>query len=416
MVTLPTPERGLDPAVAPPTQHLVLMKLRPIHPFPARMASEIALQACTGLPEGATVLDPMSGSGTVLRVAAESGNRSIGRDLDPLAVLMATVWTTPAEPEAIASSAINLVQHARDLHDHEIQLPWIDEDPETKRYVESWFAEPQRGELRRLSALLAAREDNAVTNALRVALSRTIITKEKGASLGADVSHSRPHRVRTTNDYQVYTGFVRAARRLGTDLRSEKLRGTSDVRHGDARRLFDVADHSVDAVITSPPYLNAIDYLRGHRLALVWLGHSAYEVRDLRSSSIGSERQVNAGQDVATAEEITAELGLAGLQPRWQRIVQRYALDMLAFLRQMARVLNPEGRIVLVVGDSCLRGVFIRNSPIIERAAELVGLHLAASRTRTIPASSRYLPPPKAEGAALDRRMSIETVQTYQFA
>lgn len=392
------------------------MKLRPIHPFPARMASDIALQACAGLPEGATILDPMSGSGTVLRVAAESGHLSVGRDLDPLAVLMASVWTTPVDTQEVVAAATTLVQLARDFRDDEVDLPWVDQDLETQRYVERWFAEPQRGELRRLSALLALRGEDAVSNALRVALSRTIITKDKGASLAADVSHSRPHRVRTTNDYSVYTGFVRAARRLVSDLRSDQLRGASDVRHGDARSLSDLTDQSVNAVITSPPYLNAIDYLRGHRLALVWLGHSARRVRDLRSSSIGTERQLGADQDVATAEDVTADLDLGGLQPRWQRIVQRYALDMLGFMRQMARVLDPGGRAVLVVGDSCLRGVFVRNSRIIERAADLVGLRLATSRTRAIPASSRYLPPPKSEGAALDRRMSFETVQTYQFA
>ena len=29
---------------------------------------------------------------------------------------------------------------------------------------------------------------------------------------------------------------------------------------------------SVDLTVTSPPYLNAIDYLRGHKMSLVWMG------------------------------------------------------------------------------------------------------------------------------------------------
>jgi tRNA G10 N-methylase Trm11 len=36
--------------------------LKPIHPFPARMAPEIALAATAKLPTGSIVLDPMSGS------------------------------------------------------------------------------------------------------------------------------------------------------------------------------------------------------------------------------------------------------------------------------------------------------------------------------------------------------------------
>ena len=65
-----------------------------IHPFPARMAPELALSALKELKRGSLVLDPMSGSGMVLRQATELGLHSIGFDMDPLAVLMATVWTT----------------------------------------------------------------------------------------------------------------------------------------------------------------------------------------------------------------------------------------------------------------------------------------------------------------------------------
>ncbi|MBO9325941.1 MAG: hypothetical protein J7463_11270 [Roseiflexus sp.] len=66
---------------------------KPIHPFPARMAPELALRAIEELEPLSTILDPMMGSGTVVRVAAEAGHRAIGQDIDPLAVLMTRVWT-----------------------------------------------------------------------------------------------------------------------------------------------------------------------------------------------------------------------------------------------------------------------------------------------------------------------------------
>ena len=59
-----------------------------VHPFPARMAPEVALNAVTGSGETLRVLDPMVGSGTVLAVAQASGHHSIGIDIDPLAVLI----------------------------------------------------------------------------------------------------------------------------------------------------------------------------------------------------------------------------------------------------------------------------------------------------------------------------------------
>ncbi len=70
-------------------------KIKPIHPFAARMAPEIAFEALKGLKKKSTVLDPMVGSGTVLRTVSEHGYKGIGFDIDPLAVLMSKAWTTP---------------------------------------------------------------------------------------------------------------------------------------------------------------------------------------------------------------------------------------------------------------------------------------------------------------------------------
>ncbi len=387
-----------------------------IHPFPARMASDIALSTCETLPPGAVVLDPMAGSGTVLRIAAESGLRGIGLDIDPLAVLISRVWTTALEAEAIIGAAGEVLKEARALP-VDVPLPWIDEDPDTCRYVEYWYAQQQRDDLRRLAFVLHTRQ-GAIANALRVAVSRLIITKERGASLAADVSHSRPHKVREANDYPVFDQFLRAARLISTRLQGEAIRGNVDVNHGDSRRMGGIAAGSVDAVITSPPYLNAIDYLRGHRLSLVWFGHRVGRVRTLRSDSIGAERAPDAGANLELARRLTAQVDPElRLPSSHRRMVDRYALDMHDFLREVARTLRPRARAVLVVGDSCLRRVFIENSGIVRRAAESVGLELVEERTREIPEDRRYLPPPSKENvAALQYRMRTEVVQTFRKA
>ena len=85
------------------------MRLSPIHPFPARMAPEIVFHQLRGMASDALVLDPMAGSGTVLRAAAELGHRAIGFDLDPLAVLMARVWTTPFRAKDLPKAAERFV-------------------------------------------------------------------------------------------------------------------------------------------------------------------------------------------------------------------------------------------------------------------------------------------------------------------
>src|SRR5665811_1921610 len=135
-----------------------LMIPLPVHPFPARMAPEIALDQCMLLPSGATVLDPMAGSGTVLRVAADRGLCAVGFDSDPLAVLMSRVLTSPIDPNQLSVSAESLVEEAKVFDVEKVHLPWIDEDQATREFVNFWFGKQQQSDLRRLSAALEKRE------------------------------------------------------------------------------------------------------------------------------------------------------------------------------------------------------------------------------------------------------------------
>ena len=91
-------------------------KIKPIHPFAARMAPEIAFEALKGLKKNSTILDPMVGSGTVLRTVSEHGYNGIGFDIDPLAVLMAKAWTTLFNSETIKSKAEELIDEAFSLN------------------------------------------------------------------------------------------------------------------------------------------------------------------------------------------------------------------------------------------------------------------------------------------------------------
>src|SRR5262249_52738080 len=57
---------------------------------------------------------------------------------------------------------------------------------------------------------------------------------------------------------------------------------------GDARALTKVADSSIDAVVTSPPYVATYDYLAQHELRMRWLG---LDHRPLAEGEIGARRR-----------------------------------------------------------------------------------------------------------------------------
>lgn len=381
-----------------------------VHPFPARMAPELALNGLKHLTTGCTVLDPMSGSGTVLRHAVELGHHAIGFDLDPLAVLMSRVWTRVCTDSQIQAMFDDIITDVQDHESYEVDLPWIDSDPETLAFVEYWFADQQRSVLRRIARSLFDRRGNPETAdtlaVLELALSRIIVTKEQGASLARDTSHSRPHKVTDFSNYSVIDGFTRSVKDVRRRLQSTKPHPPAEVQLGDARNL-PLPSRSVDAILTSPPYLNAIDYIRGHRLALVWLGYGLGELRYIRSTSIGAERAPDRA-DIALPE-IRSVLGNLDLLPqRYQRMVDRYIVDILNMTRESARVLRSGAQATYVVGNSCLKGVYISNADAVARAAELAGMQLIDRYERELPTQSRYLPTPSQ--GALGRRMRVETI------
>jgi len=367
------------------------------------MAPELALKTIATLPKDAVILDPMSGSGTVLRAGVEHGNPCLGFDLDPLAALMARVWTSHLA-EGLVLEAKRVVEAAKALG--EVSPPWGG-SVKTQAFAEFWFEERQRRDLSALTQVLANYE-GVHRHALMLALSRLIITKEKGASIARDTSHSRPHRVFFDNDFDVFYALPIAAKRIEERLRPQDIRGTARIELADARRL--PLEHGcIDAVITSPPYLNAIDYMRGHRLALIWMGFNLDELARVRSVSIGAEAALKAHSELVLPPfEITTRLSRSKAQ-----IVERYRTDIYRLMIEMRRVVKPGGQVLVVVGNSNIAGVPVSNADINHASATQVGFTLINRFDRALPPQSRYLPTPKGDSTALGRRMRTETVLTF---
>lgn len=387
------------------------MGARTIHPFPARMAPDIAinhLDSVTG-ESRLVVLDPMCGSGTVLSAAAGKGHVARGFDVDPLAVLMSSVATQAVDTEEVVAEAERVCARAQASSVSEPR--W--EDPETIKFAEYWFAAPQRIQLNRLARQLDRVGDDAVRHALQVALSRIIVTKAPKASLAADTSHSRPHRVVTESSYDVYRGFEKSVNSLKRLLDERSIVGQVEVRRGDARAL-DLPDASVDLIITSPPYLNAIDYIRGHKMSLIWFGYTIPELRKTRSNSIGAERAL--GDDALKyVEDMVQHIKDSVNVPDQLPVatITRYAQDLAIFACEMNRVCKSGAEIVTVIGNSTLRGNYIQNDALVSLAYEVSGFRLIKRSERALPENRRYLPVRTSnKTSSMTKRMRTEVVLT----
>jgi hypothetical protein len=367
------------------------------------------------------VLDPMSGSGTVLAVARAHGHRAIGFDIDPLAVLLADVWTRAIDRAAVREAAIDVLARARHraeaLNFFSAYPPGADNP--TRAFLRYWFDTTAREQLTALAAEISALTDVPVRQVLWCGFSRCIIAKQAGASRAMDLSHSRPHRAYTRAPALPFTKFLDAVERVATSCLDRKKRGNgpaASVQRGDARAL-PLPDGSIDVVLTSPPYLNAIDYMRCSKFSLVWMGYSVPALRSVRSVSVGTE----VGQKMSeAAPEVIAVLrrlrGTGALPTSVLAMLTRYITDMRQAVSEVHRVLVDGGKASYVIGDNTIQGTFISNSTIVSAVARQCGLRLLRRSTRTLPANRRYLPPPGAQSqaTALNARMAREVVLTFQ--
>jgi hypothetical protein len=385
----------------------------PVHPFPARMAPEIVCSIIgPAQRRPLRVLDPMMGSGTVVALAQARHHHAIGIDLDPLAALISRVWTTPISKDSVRSVATRVLRVAEQVASRtpaSASFPRHAER-ETKQFIRYWFDCRARRQLFGLSLAIGRVKDRKIRDALWCAFSRLIIAR-RGASRALDLVHSRPHRYFERAPVLPFDKFPAVIELVLANVPSKYSRKggpRATIRLGDARKTG-IRSGSIDLVLTSPPYLNAIDYMRCSKFSLVWMGVSVAEVRSLRAASVGSE----VGSAVEQDSEIHAhfkQLRLHRLPKRQRGLVATYMKDMRKSLSEVSRVLVPGGRAVYVIGENTVRGVYIRNAKIVELLAAQVGLSTERSFKRPLPANRRYLPPPTGGEMGLDGRMRSEII------
>jgi hypothetical protein len=333
------------------------------------------------VPTGGVVLDPFTGSGTTLVETRLAGARATGTELLAPAVLAARVKTTfELDPGALERAAVRVVRAARARGAGD--LPFL---RETRRQ----FEPESLRDLTRLRDSLP-RDGRPIDRALRLAFGRILIPASR--------LHRSPclgyTRHRTGEGPPVFDRFLTAVNEMADDLRALRVeRGRwgppASVDQRDARDGQWSAE-SVDLAITSPPYVNGMDYVMNYKLDLAWLGH-ARSYRDLALL-----RRAEVACDNLPRIETAAYLNSTNLPDPWLKeilrqirdnirrkgtyrrddmhgIVHRYFADLVPVLARVKNALKPRGRFVVVVGDSLIAGTYIPGDLLLARIAASLG-------------------------------------------
>ena len=280
-----------------------------IYPYRGKFHPQMvrALLNIVGARQGSRVLDPYVGSGTTALEASLLGINCIGMDLSPLCTLLTRVKTQ-------SYRAIREIQKTVcDLLNHDGLDP-----------VDHAVAEHQNPAV--ADFILVAR---------LVTLSDVARRKREGAvyfrkNLRAMIESVQAH-ADAISQFEIKPGKVSTAIGDARDLRSAHIRPSS-----------------IDAVVTSPPYSIALDYIKNDEHALKALGVDMSQLRD----------------------EMTGVRGRGA-----KKKLELYNSDMKKMFHEVTRVLKPGARAAFVIGDATINGRECTTTDDMSRWAEEAGLY-----------------------------------------
>lgn len=245
------------------------------HKYPAKFIPHIPRWAIKFVSKDKLlVIDPFCGSGTTNLEAFLLGYPSIGFDIDPLALLISKVKITPIAPSLLRKSGEQLISQLKDFSSQEeYAYPEIEN-------LDHWFTKDAKKKIAFIKRKIFNLPEGDTRDFFIIVLSSIIreVSNADNQSQKTYVSHTlvkKPPEAFTLfkKRLNLYTERILHLNKITIGKRDNKPLFIKTDSRTDISKYIDKLDRqSFRLIVTSPPYIKAIDYIYNQMLEYYWFG------------------------------------------------------------------------------------------------------------------------------------------------
>lgn len=338
-----------------------------IHRYSGKFIPQIAGKGIELLTmPGDLVLDSYMGSGTTLLEAMLRDRTSIGVDLNPLAILISRVKTTPilsSDIDELFSELIPFVDYLASEGQLSLMSQPYNEDEilvkvEENKWRENdewhckWYQIDVLNQLVQIYGCIETIKNEKAKNIALVAFSDILRKSSNASSKYPNVMYDK----NAKKKHLPAKAFLESLNNviMAVNAMSEKMKNkpykTRIIQQNNLSLSID--SESVDAIIAHPPYIAAIPYAEYGSLSLTWLG---FDCKELDGELTGGKRHSS-------------------------QVVSRFSEDYKQYFIESYRVLKPNKYMFLMVGNPTAHGEIVDLNLMTETYAKEAGfLHISTA-------------------------------------
>ncbi len=343
------------------------------HTYPAMMIPQVAKRLIEMYGEDKEVLlDPFMGSGTVLLEATLHKNfkKAYGIDINPLALLISKVKTTPLNPKKVEEEYRKLMERCKEdkkainFRQKGVKKPDFFN-------IEFWFKPNVITDLAIIKDNIDKIDDKDIKDFFLIAFSETVRNVSNTRNREYKLYRMSQNMMAKHNP-NTFEEFGNKASKNITSIKEyyseHNPKCYVNILAEDTRKLTSIPTNSVDLIITSPPYGDSrttVAYGQFSRLGLQWLGYGKSSVLSIDKTSLGGIPTKNLTNGLGSPTLKKTLNQIAEIDPKRAKDVLSFYVDFDKCVKELHRVTKKGAFLCFVVGNRTVKGVQIPTDEII---------------------------------------------------